>query len=780
MKKILLLGLILTFFLSLTVYTITLPPSITFGDSGEFVTAAYFLGIPHPPGAPFWVILAHLFTYIPFGSVAWRVNFSSAVFGALTVTTLFFLLIKIRKPTGKLTLPIVILLAISPLIFAYSNSFWNQSIIAKYFTLNTLLFGLLLITIQQFSETKKIRYFHLFFLLAGFNIATHYLSFLVLPILIFWILLIHWRLLWRQKSAFLYAVLFFIIGLSIFLYLPIRARANPPINWGNPSTPQTFIAHMTRKQFQRSAIAAQTSLEVFVPIANFSGEKLFPRFIETAKAFFIALYYEFPPYIIIVALLGIFTLIKYSNTRKWLLLTAMLFLFSGWGFAFLTNVTVSQSSARHAEYLYAFMIFTVWVGCGFAFLEETISKKISPKLMYLLVAFVITIPMYELLLHFQSNNWSRNSVAYDHAYNILKTLDPNSILIADKNNWLFPLLYLSKVERMRPDVTIYDRTGNLFEKIYIFNSATVQSSDQLETARVQVEKNLIKEFPNRPIYYAADKNFENYPHEVTQEGILYKDNRFNPKGISFEKEYNNILRVGKNSYNDFDTAYMTSYYYFRYADQLLTNHDVNQAIQKLEKAKEIGSDNSLVLTNVATYFGELGKIDEAIDIYQNIIAQNSANDVVRYNLALLLEGKDRKEEAISEYKKVLELNPKHLQAMYHLTLLLEQNKKYKEALDLYMRLENMNFENNYTIGKITTVAIYAGECQVAEMFYKKLDVTTNFKVIANNIGICWAQKKEYDKAKIWWEKSLEIDQNYIEPKNNLKQLQEIPQSLISQ
>jgi hypothetical protein len=70
------------------VYGVTLPPSITFEDSGEFATAAALLGIPHAPGYPLYTMLAHLFLMVPLawpGGTAWQVNLFSAVAAAVGV-----------------------------------------------------------------------------------------------------------------------------------------------------------------------------------------------------------------------------------------------------------------------------------------------------------------------------------------------------------------------------------------------------------------------------------------------------------------------------------------------------------------------------------------------------------------------------------------------------------------------------------------------------------------------------------------------------------------------
>src|SRR2546426_7369108 len=71
------------FVLSLLLYIWTLAPTVTLVDSGELIVAARFLGVAHPPGFPLYLILAHLFSFLPLGSVALRINFASAFFAAL-------------------------------------------------------------------------------------------------------------------------------------------------------------------------------------------------------------------------------------------------------------------------------------------------------------------------------------------------------------------------------------------------------------------------------------------------------------------------------------------------------------------------------------------------------------------------------------------------------------------------------------------------------------------------------------------------------------------------
>src|SRR4030095_4765826 len=76
-------------------YIRTLAPSLLYGDSAEFQTIAYTLGIGHPTGYPVYILLAKLFTFIPVGEIAYRVNLFSAFCAALTVGLIFLILRKL-------------------------------------------------------------------------------------------------------------------------------------------------------------------------------------------------------------------------------------------------------------------------------------------------------------------------------------------------------------------------------------------------------------------------------------------------------------------------------------------------------------------------------------------------------------------------------------------------------------------------------------------------------------------------------------------------------------
>ena len=78
----------------LSVYLWSAPRTVVLEDDGFFILAAYFNGIAHPPGYPLYTVLGHFMTWLPFGSVAYRVHALSALFGALGCGVLWWVVSK--------------------------------------------------------------------------------------------------------------------------------------------------------------------------------------------------------------------------------------------------------------------------------------------------------------------------------------------------------------------------------------------------------------------------------------------------------------------------------------------------------------------------------------------------------------------------------------------------------------------------------------------------------------------------------------------------------------
>ena len=132
------------FLITAVVYFTTLTPTVPFWDSGEFIAVSYILGIPHPPGTPFYVLLGRIATLVPWASVAQRVNGLSALASALAVWLTFITSLKlVRLAQGKERKPADEWIALAAafcgaLLLAFSDSFWENSIEAEVYSMMSL------------------------------------------------------------------------------------------------------------------------------------------------------------------------------------------------------------------------------------------------------------------------------------------------------------------------------------------------------------------------------------------------------------------------------------------------------------------------------------------------------------------------------------------------------------------------------------------------------------------------------------------------------------------
>ena len=218
-------------------YLRTLAPGVLHYDRPAMLDSAMFqaqlstLGITHPTGYPTYTMLGHLFTYLPVGDEAYRVNLFSAVAGAVAVALLFF--VGLRLSGG------IIASALGALAFAVGDTFWSQAVIAEVYTLNAAFIAAVFLVMLLWRDTRRDRYLLAAAFLMGLSLTHHLTSGLLLPAAALFVLFVNWRkvLEWRLvlKAAGL-----FVLGLLPYLYLPVRASMNPPMNEADPTTLARF------------------------------------------------------------------------------------------------------------------------------------------------------------------------------------------------------------------------------------------------------------------------------------------------------------------------------------------------------------------------------------------------------------------------------------------------------------------------------------------------------------------------------------------------------------
>ncbi len=222
------------FLFSLIIYLRTIAPTVSFWDCGEFITCSYILGIPHPPGAPLYILIGRIFSMIPFvQDIALRVNVISSLSSALTVMFGYLIIVRLitmfrgrpRDHADRLILYASGM--IGALAFAFTDSFWFNAVEAEVYAISmlftALVVWLMLVWWEHADDPHSDRYLLLIAYLTGLAIGVHLLMILALPAMMFVIYFkkypwLEWRTFWIFVGAL--ALGFFAIYPGIVKWIP--------------------------------------------------------------------------------------------------------------------------------------------------------------------------------------------------------------------------------------------------------------------------------------------------------------------------------------------------------------------------------------------------------------------------------------------------------------------------------------------------------------------------------------------------------------------------------
>ncbi len=162
-RKIHLIMSIFVFFSVFSVYFITLSPTVTFWDCGEYIACCHRLMVPHPPGSPFYVLIGRLMTMLPLGEdKAYNTNLMGALIGTFTALFAFLVMIKIIRKwlPEELSFKHYFLLYFGPVlgiyIFAFSSTYWQNSTETEvYITSALMLMALAWLSLVWFDYQDK-------------------------------------------------------------------------------------------------------------------------------------------------------------------------------------------------------------------------------------------------------------------------------------------------------------------------------------------------------------------------------------------------------------------------------------------------------------------------------------------------------------------------------------------------------------------------------------------------------------------------------------------------
>lgn len=294
------------FLFTFLLYLFTLTPSLSAGDNGELTTAAYFLGVGHAPGYPFYTLMSKLFTYIPFGNIAWRTNLFSGTCGAIAMIFFYLIMVKVlgQNRIERGFSPVVHIPALLVSVaFAISDNMWAQATMAEVYSLNILQIAFMLLILVYWFEAVwqhadddvpyyGNKYLMAFGFLYGVALANHHvtLPFAFAPLLFIAIVLF---LVHKDRyienietpfiSIFVFLVLLFIGGFGYYRFI-MNYEAYlyfPPGVASNDS-----IFSILFKPFTDMNILS----DIFTALAN--GSYLRPDMIQNLKAPFYPTLYK--------------------------------------------------------------------------------------------------------------------------------------------------------------------------------------------------------------------------------------------------------------------------------------------------------------------------------------------------------------------------------------------------------------------------------------------------------------------------------------------------------
>lgn len=447
--------LMLTVFIT---YRITMAPTVGYIDSGELAAVAATLGNAHSTGYPLYTLIGRCFTMLPIAdTVIMRLNILSGLMTAAAALLFFMLMVHVMKGERKEAAADTLLpAAIAAFLLAFSKTFWLQGVSAEVYALHLLLITSMLLFFVKAVRTHEARWWFLFAFFTGLAFTNHMTTVLLAPALLYWFLAEHG---WNRQALKRIGQLGipFLAGLSVYMYLPVRASSHPPFNWGNPQTFESFWWHVTGKQFR---------------VWMFSGSDVVKKQFEHFTA---NLPSEFHPVILLVALIGMLVLM-FRDRR----------IFSVVAILFVTCVAYSVNYDIHdidTYFLLSFMMIAFCAAYGIAFVVGRFEGR-AARTAAAAAAFGL-IPL-QLVSQWDQVDQSGNAMAAEYTRSILTSLPPNAVVIsAQWDYFVSPSYYFQHVEQLRPDVVILDK--ELFRRSWYFPQLRALYPEVMQRSQNEVD-----------------------------------------------------------------------------------------------------------------------------------------------------------------------------------------------------------------------------------------------------------------------------------------------------
>ncbi len=469
-------------------YVVTLAPTTAFWDTSEYIATAHILGIPHPPGNPLFVILAKAWSLLlaPLGlDVAVRVNLFSAFVSAAAHGLWFLVVHHVLRYFSDDRRFRLIGAAAAVLVSATAFTVWNQSNVnEKVYTVSLLTIALLTWLAFRWQENlgkgKDDNLLILMVFILALSVGNHLMAFLAAPAIVVFVLVVHPRTLanWRLYA---WAVGAAVVGLSVHLFLPIRAALSPVINEAAPlcsDVGQAIGAVVTygkagcealsealnRSQYDKPPLMPRQA-PLWSQLVNYLQyfDWQWARTLGGEQNVFARARLPFTMLFTGLGVWGAWEHFRRDRASFWYVATLFgtlsfaLVFYLNFKYGYSLQAPVADRAlheVRERDYFFvaSFSVWGLWAGMGIVSLWREAASEFRTTL-------ARTSPMLGLALLPLVLNWSWADRSYDYAardwaYNLLMSVEPYGILFTNGDNDTFPLWYLQEVEGIRRDVTV--------------------------------------------------------------------------------------------------------------------------------------------------------------------------------------------------------------------------------------------------------------------------------------------------------------------------------------
>ena len=450
-------------------------------DASEYITAAYTLGIPHPPGNPLFVLLGRVASLLPIGGIAYRVNLLAAVCSALSAGIWY--LVAERVLAQWIESPWVrrVGAVLAAVLSATAFTVWNQSVVnEKVYTVSLAFFAVVSwLTVLWCDDPDGRRADRILVLIAyliGLGYTNHPAGFLVAPAVATAVVVRRPRILlrWRLLASASFALA---LGLTPFAFEPIRAAHHPVLNEGEPTgcaerigfactfsdtTVRRLMANVNRDQYGKPNLSerqAPFSAQVGMWWLYFKWQWLRdPHGTQSGLQSVLALvflglgltggvvhwrrdrrsFWFFGPLVFTVT----FVLVYYMNFK--------------YGASQAPELVGVEREVRDRDYFYlwSFSAWSVWAALGLVALWRFAALRAGGGARWVATAPLLVLGVLPLVGNWRAASRAGEWATREWARDVLNSVEPYGVLITGGDNDTFPLWYAQEVEGVRRDVTV--------------------------------------------------------------------------------------------------------------------------------------------------------------------------------------------------------------------------------------------------------------------------------------------------------------------------------------